>query len=319
MQTFGEFRKYIHFCMDLNRENNAPQCPKWNEMNKKGHVSLSNMNAAYVQNQTRGTGYGVALHANKNPDDETKVMISHAWQEDMVQVLEILESARGTELKDGSRFGDDTLIWFCAFAQYQPNDNLGPKVSEQVALGPFEPVIESVKDMFIIQTATCDPYTRMWCAIELGEAILKQNKGELKIHPFFSQKWLNTYVQQGELVNPTSRVCSNGTYYDLRDKSRNDNENEAYFLMNADDKCTDKYTWKDDVTYKDKDGKYVTKRKDVEYTEYNVPKLKSLIRKVSALFSSCHRCIHMYYLLSYIFFFIRGLQVESLKLQEQAI
>lgn len=118
----------------------------------------------------------------------------------MEEVLGMLEKAKGTVLKGGGAFNDSTVIWFCAMSQYQPSDNVGPSMNEQLNLGTFERVIQSsnVKDMFGIQTSKFDPYSRFWCAIELGEAIHQEKKGDLQIHPLFSQEWLDYYVLDQE-------------------------------------------------------------------------------------------------------------------------
>lgn len=178
----------------------------------KGYVSLEDMNNAFIVPQTKGTGMSVALNMQAlNRYQSAEVMVSHAWREDMYQVLIMLEEAKGTNLKSGKTFGDETVIWFCAFAQYQANDSEGPSVSDQVALDPFSQVIKSdkVMDMFVLQTKSFDPYTRMWCVIELGEALKKQKEGKLKIHPLFSKSWLEEYiVPKGDLVRSFVRSWS---------------------------------------------------------------------------------------------------------------
>ncbi len=157
---------------------------------------------------------GVALNMQpKNRAKQTEVMISHCWKEDMDQVLEMLERAKGTTLNGGGKFGDNTVIWFCAFAQYQGEDDAGPTVQEQLDLDSFEQVIISqrVKDMFVLQTLTADPYSRMWCAVELGVALTQSKTGkEIKIHPLFAREWLDEYIYYDTVNNP--RMWVGNTY-----------------------------------------------------------------------------------------------------------
>ncbi len=167
----------------------------------KGFVSVEDLKDAFIVPQTKVTGMGVALSMQeKNGAKKAKVMVSHCWREDVEQVLQILEKAKGTRLEGGGTFQDDTVIWFCAFSQYQAGDkNTRPTIQQQLDLEPFKQVIENkdVKDMFVIQTLAADPYSRMWCTAELGYALKRNTKfGEtnIKIHPFFSKEWLKNYV-----------------------------------------------------------------------------------------------------------------------------
>ena len=81
---------------------------------KKGYVDAHDMNTAFIIPNTIGTGISVAL----NMQDPKKVvpasvLISHAWNEDMEQVLGILELVRKkTVLQDGKPIDDNTPLWF---------------------------------------------------------------------------------------------------------------------------------------------------------------------------------------------------------------
>ena len=40
-------------------------------------------------------------------------------------------------LKDDINMPDTTVVWFCILANYQPQDECGPSISEQLARDPF--------------------------------------------------------------------------------------------------------------------------------------------------------------------------------------
>ena len=130
-------------------------------------VSGYDIDAFFVKPWTKNTGEGVALNLNYGAPKRADVMISHAWGEDMEQVAEML-----TELtqRPSAPVSKDTVIWFCIFSNYQAGDFdvpyatnvlgrtgngelLGPSVSAQVAMDPFEKVIEqeNVEQMISLQ------------------------------------------------------------------------------------------------------------------------------------------------------------------------
>merc|ERR1712151_1174527 len=72
----------------------------------------------------------------------------------------------------------DSVIWFCVFANYQCEDGKGPSIGDQLALDPFERIIDfvqNVKDggMLALHSSTVDIYTRMWCVLEISTALAK--------------------------------------------------------------------------------------------------------------------------------------------------
>merc|ERR1712038_1572687 len=94
-------------------------------------------------------------------------------------------------LSQGGRFTEDTYVWFCPFCVFQPNqmdwktmkpdikDELGPLSPHQVkidGIDAFQRVIDKVNDMIVLQSSTCDPYSRIWCALELKVALDKKDK-----------------------------------------------------------------------------------------------------------------------------------------------
>ena len=40
-------------------------------------------------------------------------------------------------LRDDWRMKDDTVVWFCIFANYQPEDGSGPSIGAQLERDPF--------------------------------------------------------------------------------------------------------------------------------------------------------------------------------------
>ena len=82
---------------------------------KKGYVDAHDMNNAFIKPNTTGTGISVALNMQDRQEyKKASVLISHAWNEDMEQVLGILELMRKarTELHGGRIFDDNTALWF---------------------------------------------------------------------------------------------------------------------------------------------------------------------------------------------------------------
>ena len=104
-------------------------------------------------------------------------MLSHTWAEDMMEVLEAVNDLALRECKERpslkGREPDDLVVWFCLFANYQPEDSAGPSISEQLALDPFGNVIRSpaLHFMALVVTSVQDPYERLWCVHELDEAL----------------------------------------------------------------------------------------------------------------------------------------------------
>lgn len=182
---------------------------------KKGYVNAHNLNDSFVLKQTQGSGMGVALNLQTHPaiGNATQVLISHAWNEDMEQVLSMLEDAKKERLplKPSGVFNDETVVWFCTFSQFQVNtkenptaDGTGPTVAYQVEANPFENVIKSstCRNMIVLQSGVFDPNTRFWCALELYTA-LKQK--DFNLYHRFSKEFLKTYVVTPKLVTASGK------------------------------------------------------------------------------------------------------------------
>lgn len=85
-------------------------------------------------------------------------------------------------MRDATENGCDenTSVWICTLSQYQPKTDdsvvdVGPTVGEQLALDPFNRVIESLAarngTLVAVHTSKADLYRRLWCDYELWKAI----------------------------------------------------------------------------------------------------------------------------------------------------
>jgi hypothetical protein len=171
----------------------------------KGYVSLEDINKFFIKPQTKGLGAGIALNMI-NPSDperlkksQTQVMISHVWREDILQVIHMLNSMIGKPIKKGDgteAFTKDTVVWFCAFALYQPGDQGDlPTEAQQLQVKPFQQVVSRVENMAVMQTSVCDPYSKLWCVSELYYALQLKNQKKMQLHPLFSSEWVFKYVK----------------------------------------------------------------------------------------------------------------------------
>ena len=137
----------------------------------RGHVCLYDVNSLFVIPWSRGFGCGVALLMNAHAPLKAQVMISHAWAEDVEELVSSLSSwaSRIQPLWDC----DGVPLWCCTFAQYQPEDGAGPSLQHQLSLDPFKSVIHSKPEhgMLVVHTTKADPYDRLWCVHEVDEAL----------------------------------------------------------------------------------------------------------------------------------------------------
>eukprot|EP00438_Fugacium_kawagutii_P005245 Skav235428 [mRNA] locus=scaffold473:122151:123257:- [translate_table: standard] len=127
-----------------------------------------------------------------NPEEPqvAELMVSHSWLECMDQCSEALNKycTRQKLLRA-------VILWFCAFAQYQPGDesgDRGPTVAEQLSMDPFGSVIRNLTPsslgMVVIQTSSADVYTRLWCVYEIAEA----TGAKVPVKMAYSQQALET-------------------------------------------------------------------------------------------------------------------------------
>eukprot|EP00438_Fugacium_kawagutii_P003421 Skav211335 [mRNA] locus=scaffold3120:184194:185573:+ [translate_table: standard] len=156
----------------------------------QGHVNLYEVVSSLVKPWTRNTGCSIALRMNPEEPQVAKLMVSHSWLECMDQCSEALNKycTRQKLLKA-------VILWFCAFAQYQPGDesgDRGPTVAEQLSMDPFGSVIRNLTSnslgLVVIQTSLADVYTRLWCVYEIAEAM----SAKVRVKMAYSQLALET-------------------------------------------------------------------------------------------------------------------------------
>lgn len=92
----------------------------------------------WVLPETAGQGVGYALLANAGGPLEVNVMVSHSWNENVVEFLEALErSVSGTD-----------VMFICALGLFQNGDGSGPTIAEQLGTtaeeSPFSRVLEHI-------------------------------------------------------------------------------------------------------------------------------------------------------------------------------
>lgn len=150
-----------------------------------GYVNGYQVCTNFVKPWTAGTGSGIALLMNEDPED-AELMLSHSWAQDIVEAQEALTmlaeknggpKPKSFRLRDKKCFSAESFpmtsrIWFCIFANYQNEDAAGPSISEQLAMNPFGSVIKSevTTHMIVIHTTRAEVYDRLWCCYEVAEA-----------------------------------------------------------------------------------------------------------------------------------------------------
>jgi len=137
-----------------------------------GYVCEYDLSNLFIVPLTKSSGCSISMLMNggKFP---AKLMISHAWAEDVEESLRALN-------KKGNALGIPltTAVWWCPFSIYQGGGAPGgmpPTVAAQLQLEPFKTVIASAPvselGMFVVHTSTADLYTRLWCVHEIDEAL----------------------------------------------------------------------------------------------------------------------------------------------------
>jgi len=134
-------------------------------------VTMYDLNQHFVKPWTKGTGCSVGGLFGDNDAKVGKIdiMISHAWSGSVVETMSAIQS-----LVSLFYLPKDTRIFFCTFCMYQPEDNAGPSIADQLALNSFSKIIESLPKygMFVIHTSISEVYERMWCVHEVDEGLL---------------------------------------------------------------------------------------------------------------------------------------------------
>ena len=159
---------------------------------KSGYVDAYQLNNHYVKAWTAGTGCSVSRIMNLHKPLAATHMISHAWAEDMNQVVSALQRSPKVQERD--------VVWFCLLACYQPEDGHGPTITCQLELDPFGLVIASARHMLVIHTTTADVYDRLWCCYECDVAIAEEEKrmniNKIKVH-FVEHAFSVAFIEKG--------------------------------------------------------------------------------------------------------------------------
>lgn len=151
------------------------QQPQYVQAKRQGKpYSMYSANADFVKPWSAGTGCGLSILMNPDRAQSAQLMISHAWGEDIAECEEAVLAYKAQH-----RIGDGATLWFCVFANYQPEDGCGPTVQQQVAMDPFAAVIQSpaIKadaqgfGMLAVHTSQEDLYARLWCVHEVQAAL----------------------------------------------------------------------------------------------------------------------------------------------------
>lgn len=162
----------------------------WEEEAKAvGYVNLYALNGRLLVNWTRQTGCGIALRMNPIETLAAQLMVSHCWAEDMTECRDALD-----EFRVQQNISQDSVLWFCAFSQYQAGDeagDVGPTIQEQLNQDPFGVVVKHVASCFgmvVVHTSRAEIYSRLWCVYEISEAM----KVGCKVEVACSLDYVNT-------------------------------------------------------------------------------------------------------------------------------
>mmetsp|Transcript_86939 Transcript_86939/g.243659 ORF Transcript_86939/g.243659 Transcript_86939/m.243659 type:complete len:472 (-) Transcript_86939:120-1535(-) len=134
--------------------------------------SMRDVVADLIKPKTRGTCVGYALLLNAARPVRATHMISHSWDECFVEFVDAISIVSDAVAEEG--------LWICALAILQKNidsdsQGAGPTIGEQlgddILDGPFAIVVRQAKRMLVVQTREAPVYDRLWCVLELYQAI----------------------------------------------------------------------------------------------------------------------------------------------------
>ncbi|CAJ1382753.1 unnamed protein product, partial [Effrenium voratum] len=102
--------------------------------------SVRDMVKKHILPRTAGDGVGYALKINHAMPLEVEVLVSHSWNENAEEFVETLERT----------VYPNEVLFVCAFAIYQNEDEAGPSVMQQIGCSmknsPFERVLRHIQD-----------------------------------------------------------------------------------------------------------------------------------------------------------------------------
>lgn len=162
-----------------------------------GFVNLYELNKAAIKPWTNGTGCGLAILMTKESALSAGLMISHCWGED----LEECQAAVNKYVTNRSIPGQ-TPAWFCIFANYQCQDEVGPSIQAQLDMQPFQSVITSIAESFgygmvAVHTTREDLYGRLWCVHEVDAAL----RANIQVGAAMSDDYITETVRRIELFS----------------------------------------------------------------------------------------------------------------------
>ena len=134
------------------------------------NISMRDINEHFVVPWSRGTGCSIALLMNAAQQSEAECMLSHSWDGSVVETYNCLQN-----MVNHQGVPKAARIFFCTLSMYQPEDGAanGLSISEQLALEPFNKIIESRPQhgARVIHTTVSEVYGRKWVAHEANVAI----------------------------------------------------------------------------------------------------------------------------------------------------
>lgn len=202
--TLAQWAAFIMGCRMFEDEWRELENDTTRKTPNRDYVNLYQMTDAYVKPWTSNLGNSIALLMNSATPLAAQVMLSHAWAEDVIEAMVAVLSKASIS---GMNF--KTVVWFCAFAQYQPGDekgDCGPGVAAQLALDPFRVVIDSNPrfGMMVIHTSTAELYGRLWCVYEVNAS----NDSEVVCSGAMSMNYFQEYMTERLLNNKSSEeIC----------------------------------------------------------------------------------------------------------------
>jgi len=132
------------------------------------YVTAHDINTHFTIPWTRGTGCSLALLLDSDPG-RVQVMLSHSWSGSFQQTVNAVKTLITMHFLPW-----DTMMFYCAFSQYQVEDGVenGLSIKEQIDMDPFSTVIQAKPEhgMFVIHTTLSEVYERLWCVDEVFEA-----------------------------------------------------------------------------------------------------------------------------------------------------
>jgi len=214
-----EVQQFVQFL------NSCKRTSEWQDLRettgyggKLGHVNGYDVCNHFVVPYTKGVGSGVALTLNPNKPRKAQFMISHAWGEDMDEVLICIMQffccivrqydKHFPQLPEHTDIPMDAVFWFCIFSNYQcggiPGD-VGPTVAEQIERDPFGSVIRSgVIEMIVFETSSVFVHDRLWCIYEAAEALRNHIKVRT-MHAIEDIDWVSGSLRMG--INSAAAKC----------------------------------------------------------------------------------------------------------------